>query len=48
LCAYSEGFVKEGAGAGGSMIASMLKTGMNSQKLLEVIDKEYERISSSK
>ena len=48
LRAYSEGFVKEGVGAGGSMIASMLKTGMDSQKLLELIDKEYERISSSK
>ncbi len=48
LRAYSEGFVKEGVGAGGSMIASMLKTGMDSQRLLELIDKEYERISSSK
>ena len=48
LRAYSEGFVKEGVGAGGSMIASMLKTGIDSQRLLELIDKEYERISSSK
>jgi uncharacterized protein (TIGR00303 family) len=48
LRAYSEGFVKEGVGAGGSIIASMLKTGIDSQKLLELIDKEYERISSSK
>ncbi len=48
LRAYSEGFVKEGVGAGGSMIASMLKTGMDSQRLLELIDKEYERISSLK
>ena len=48
LRAYSEGVVKEGVGAGGSMIASMLKTGMDSQILLELIDKEYERISSSK
>ena len=48
LRAYSEGFVKEGVGAGGSMIASMLKTGMGSQRLLELIDKEYERISSLK
>ena len=48
LRAYSEGFVKEGVGAGGSMIASMLKTGMDSQRLLELIDKEYEQISSSK
>ena len=48
LRAYSEGFVIEGVGAGGSMIASMLKTGTDSQRLLELIDKEYERISSSK
>ena len=48
LRAYSEGFVKEGVGAGGSMIASMLKTGIDSQKLLELIDKEYQRVSSSK
>ena len=48
LRAYSEGFVKEGVGAGGSIIASMLKTGIDSQKLLELIDIEYKRISSSK
>jgi NaMN:DMB phosphoribosyltransferase len=48
LRAYSEGFVKEGVGAGGSIIASMLKTGIDSQKLLELIDKEYQRISSLK
>ncbi len=46
LRAYSEGFVKEGAGAGGSMIASLLKTGMNSKKLLNVIDDEYTRITT--
>ncbi len=48
LRAYSEGFVKEGVGAGGSVIASMLKTGADSQRLLEAIDKEYQQISSSK
>jgi hypothetical protein len=32
-------------GAGGSIIASMLKIGIDSQKLLELIDKEYQRIS---
>jgi len=46
LRAYSEGFVKEGAGAGGSMIASLLKTGMNSKKLLSIIDDEYTRITT--
>ena len=47
LRAYTEGFVKEGAGAGGSMIASLLKTGMSSKKLLDLIDDEYSRITTS-
>ena len=47
LRAYSKGFVKEGAGAGGSMIASILKTGIDSKKLLELIDKEYSRVTTS-
>ena len=47
LRAYSEGFVKEGVGAGGSMIASILKTNMNSKKILDLVDKEYERVSTS-
>ena len=42
--AFSQGFAKEGVGAGGCMIASILKTGTSSQKLLELIDKEYERV----
>ena len=46
LRAYSEGFVKEGAGAGGTMIASLLKTGMSSKKLLSIIDDEYTRITT--
>ena len=46
LRAYSEGFVKEGAGAGGSMIASILKTGISSKKLLDKIDDEYSRITT--
>ena len=44
LRAYSEGFAKEGVGAGGCIIASILKTGINSQTLLESIEKEYQRI----
>lgn len=48
LKSYSEGFVKEGAGAGGCMIASLLKTRMTSEKLLELIEKEYQRISDLK
>jgi len=47
LRAYSKGFVKEGVGAGGSMIASILKTGIDSKKLLELIDKEYSRVTTS-
>jgi len=47
LNAYSEGFVKEGAGAGGSMIAARLKTGIESQKLLSLIEKEYQRVITS-
>ena len=46
LRAYSEGFVKEGAGAGGTMIASLLKIGMSSKKLLALIDREYSRITT--
>ena len=46
LRSYSEGFVKEGAGAGGSLVASILKTGITSHKLLELIEKEYQRIST--
>ena len=47
LRAYSKGFVKEGAGAGGSMISSILKTGISSKKLLELIEKEYTRVTTS-
>jgi len=46
LRAYSEGFVKEGAGAGGSMIASLLKTGMDTKKLSSLIDEEYSQITT--
>jgi NaMN:DMB phosphoribosyltransferase len=47
LKAFSEGFAKEGVGAGGSMIASMLKTKNNSSKFLELAEKEYRRIFTS-
>ena len=46
LRAFSEGFVKEGVGAGGSIISSMLKTGNNSEKFLELAEKEYLRLST--
>ncbi len=47
LKAFSEGFAKEGVGAGGSIISSMLKTGNDSAKYLELAEKEYERLFTS-
>ena len=44
LRAFSEGFAKEGVGAGGSIIASMLKTGNDSTKFLEMVEVEYGRL----
>ena len=46
LKSFSQGFVKEGAGAGGSLISAILKTGINSQKLLELTEDEYNRITT--
>jgi NaMN:DMB phosphoribosyltransferase len=45
LRSYADGFVKEGAGAGGASIACMLKTGMNSKDLLDLTEKEYTKIT---
>ena len=47
LRAFSEGFAKEGVGAGGSIISSMLKTGNDSAKFLELTEKEYHRLFTS-
>ena len=47
LRAFSEGFAKEGVGAGGSIISSMLKTGNDSTKFLEMVEKEYHRLFTS-
>ena len=47
LQSFSNGFVKEGAGAGGTMISAILKTGTNSKELLEEIEEEYNRITNS-
>ncbi len=41
LRAYAEGFVKEGAGAGGACIAALLKKGCSSKMLLDKIEEEY-------
>ncbi len=45
LRSYAEGFVKEGAGAGGASIACMLKTGIAAKGLLDLTEKEYEKIT---
>ncbi|MFZ8936881.1 MAG: nicotinate mononucleotide-dependent phosphoribosyltransferase CobT [Nitrosopumilaceae archaeon] len=47
LRAFSEGFAKEGVGAGGSIIASMLKTRNDHTKYLELAEQEYHRIFTS-
>ncbi len=47
LKAFSEGFAKEGVGAGGSIISSMLKTGNDSTKFLDLAEKEYHRLFTS-
>ncbi len=47
LKAFSEGFAKEGVGAGGSIISSMIKTGNDSTKFLEITEKEYHRLFTS-
>lgn len=47
LKAFSEGFAKEGVGAGGSIISSMIKTGNDSAKFLEMAEKEYLRLFTS-
>ena len=47
LKAFSEGFAKEGVGAGGSIISSMLKTGNDSTKFLEMAEQEYQRLFTS-
>lgn len=47
LKAFSQGFAKEGVGAGGSIISSMIKTGNNSTNFLTLCEKEYHRIFTS-
>ena len=47
LQAFSNGFAKEGVGAGGSIISSLIKTGHSSTTFLEMAEKEYHRIFTS-
>jgi uncharacterized protein (TIGR00303 family) len=44
LRAFSQGFAKEGVGAGGSIITSMIKSGNNSTNFLALAEKEYHRL----
>lgn len=44
LAAFSRGFIKEGAGAGGSLISAILKTGIDPGDLLRNIEDQYDRI----
>ena len=46
LRSYADGFVKEGAGAGGVIIASLLKTENSIEKLFPLFEQEYKRIST--
>jgi len=43
---YADGFVKEGAGAGGAIIASLLKTENSIENLFTLFEQEYKRIST--
>lgn len=47
LKAFSQGFAKEGVGAGGSIIASMIKTGNTATNFLTLAEKEYHRLFTS-
>ena len=44
LKTYSEGFAKEGVGAGGSIISSMIRTGNDSTKYFKLVEDEYGRV----
>ncbi|ABK78221.1 phosphoribosyltransferase [Cenarchaeum symbiosum A] len=47
LRAFSEGFAKEGAGAGGAITAAMLKTGTGPREFLPLAEDEYRRVLSA-
>jgi len=44
LRAFSEGFAKEGVGAGGSMISAILRADLGTKRLLRDIELEYDRV----
>lgn len=45
LRTFSEGYVKEGVGAGGASLAAMLKVGIDSSNLLELAQKQYRQLT---
>lgn len=47
LRAFSEGFAKEGVGAGGCIISAMLKSGLTRTRLLRLAEDEYRRLAKS-
>ena len=47
LRAFSKGFAKEGAGAGGCIISSMLRSGSDPIHLLRATENEYDRLSKT-
>ncbi len=44
LKAYEEGFAKEGVGAGGTLIETILKTKVNESAMIEKIEQNYEKL----
>ncbi len=47
LRAYAAGFAKEGAGAGGALVAARAKTGAEASEMLRGIDAEYSRLTGA-
>ena len=47
LKAFATGYAKEGVGAGGCMISSMIKSGMKPEYIVDMVDAEYTRLFSN-
>ncbi len=48
LRAFSEGFAKEGVGAGGSVISAVLRAELGTGQMLEGVEREYARVFTSR